>query len=256
MSFTAPSLHEQMNLTQNDADYLCYTASVPSDVSGAARVKVSTQGGSIAYSFLEGGKISVLCAAMGMANTGIAPGTVKGVTKVEVDGTELSGPWTHSWQIEGDEKQIYFPESTDSVPWKEYVDEHRSSPLTWLKTYFDLPEGNTLVDDEVSFVLDLSSMWKGMVYVNGFHLGRYWMEPGTCKGDCAPPVKNGHCYMHWKDCDKPTQTLYHIPTAVLKATDNLVVLFEEGEPQAPRDPSGIRLLALAAKGTRVAAAYV
>merc|ERR1712070_33897 len=224
--------------------------------SKTAEVKVSTQGDSIAYSFLKDGQVSVLSAAMGMANVGIGPGTVKGVKKVEVDGNEVSGPWTHSWQLEGDEKQIYFPESSDSVSWKTYGEEHTTSPLTWLKTYFDLPEGTTLTDDEVSFVLDLSSMWKGMAYVNGFHLGRYWMQPGECKGDCAPPIKNGHCYMHWKDCDKPTQTLYHVPTDVLKAKDNLVVLFEEGEPQATRDPSGIRLLALTAKGTAVAELYV
>jgi len=245
-----------MNITQNDADYLWYTASVPANISKTAHVAVSTQGDSVAYSFLKEGQVSVLSAAMGMANGGVGPGTVKGVTKVEVDGAEVPGPWTHSWQLKGDENQIYFPESSDSVSWKAYGNEHRASPLTWLRTHFDLPEGSTLTDDEISFVLDLSSMWKGMVYINGFHLGRYWMEPGSCHGECAPPIKLGHCYMHWKDCDKPTQTLYHVPTHVLKATNNLVVLFEEGEPQAVRDPSGIQLLALTAKGTSVAELYV
>ena len=37
---------------------------------------------------------------------------------------------------------------------------------------------------------------KGVAYVNGFNIGRYWLTPGQCSGACAPPVKNGHCYMH------------------------------------------------------------
>jgi len=55
--------------------------------------------------------------------------------------------------------------------------------------------------------------------------------------------------MHWKDCDKPTQTLYHVPTSLLSPTRNLVVLFEE-TPDSPdpsrarRDLSGVRLVAL------------
>lgn len=42
--------------------------------------------------------------------------------------------------------------------------------------------------------------------------------------------------MHWKDCNKPTQTIYHIPKSVLRQTNNLIVLFEEGSP-----PNGIAL---------------
>jgi len=78
-----------------------------------------------------------------------------------------------------------------------------------------------------SYALDLSTMWKGQAWVNGFNIGRYWMTPGQCQGACAPPIKSGHCYMHWKGCGKPTQTMYHVPTSILKQTGNLVVLFEE-----------------------------
>lgn len=70
-------------------------------------------------------------------------------------------------------------------------------------------------------------MWKGQAWVNGFNIGRYFLTPGQCSGACAPPIKSGHCYMHWKDCGKPTQTMYHVPTSILKQTGNLVTLFEE-----------------------------
>ena len=89
-------------------------------------------------------------------------------------------------------------------------------------------------------------MNKGVAYVNGFELGRYWLEPGSCHGACAPPIKNGLCYMHWKDCGKPTQTVYHIPGPVLKPKGNLIVLFEEAATEAPRDLSQVDLLALTA----------
>ena len=88
-------------------------------------------------------------------------------------------------------------------------------------------------------------MNKGVAYVNGFDIGRYWLEAGTCSGTCAPPVKAGHCYMHWKGCGKPTQTLYHVPNEVLKPKGNLVVLFEEtANSVQARDLSGVRLRAL------------
>ena len=68
---------------------------------------------------------------------------------------------------------------------------------------------------------------------------------GQCKGACAPPVKSGHCYMHWKGCGRPTQTLYHVPDEVLRPQGNLVVLFEEtANSVQPRALSGVRLRAL------------
>jgi len=54
----------------------------------------------------------------------------------------------------------------------------------------------------------------GVAYVNGFNLGRYWLRNGRCSGDCAPPQHGDYCYERFKDCDTPTQTLYHIPTDV------------------------------------------
>merc|ERR1712159_508098 len=116
----------------------------------------------------------------------------------------MQGPWDHAWVLEGEEKEIFEPSSTGAVSWQNYSRQHATTPLLWHKAVFDLPKGASVNDLSTSFALDLSTMWKGIAYVNGFNLGRYWMLPGVCKGSCAPPIKNGHCYMHWKDCDKPT----------------------------------------------------
>ena len=61
---------------------------------------------------------------------------------------------------------------------------------------------------------------------------------------CTLRSKNGFCYMHWKGCDQPTQTLYHIPAPVLKPKGNLVVLFEEAATEGARNLSSVALVAL------------
>ena len=119
-----------------------------------------------------------------------------------------------------------------------------NATVIWFKGSFDLPETDPQAA-QTSYALDLSTMNKGVAYVNGFNIGRYWLTPGKCTGVCAPPVKSGHCYMHWRGCGKPTQTLYHVPTELLKPTANLVVLFEEtANSVQQRSLSGVRLQAL------------
>ena len=59
------------------------------------------------------------------------------------------------------------------------------------------------------------------------------------------PIKSGHCYMHWKRCGQPTQTLYHIPNEVLRPKSNLVVLFEEtANSVQTRELPSVRIVAL------------
>lgn len=53
-----------------------------------------------------------------------------------------------------------------------------------------------------------------------------------------------YCYIRWKDCDTPTQTLYLVPTSVLKPTDNEVVIFEETANIQTRSLESVALVAL------------
>jgi len=51
--------------------------------------------------------------------------------------------------------------------------------------------------------------------------------------------------MHWKRCGQPTQTLYHIPSEVLRPKSNLVVLFEEtANSVQTRELPSVRIVAL------------
>ena len=199
-------------------------------------------------------------------------------------------PWNSTWFMPGEHLQIYAPATTNAVQWRNVngtsvggsKNDIETAPIVWFRTFFDLPlDGGDNDDDsdndnddhrwnveqgeqhagsrsatmtpppQLAYALNLTTMWKGVAYVNGFMLGRYWLEAGSCQGSCAPPIKNGHCYMHWSECGQPTQTLYHVPTSVLKSTGNLVVLFEEsgvppnGAPmQKKRHLNGVSLIAL------------
>ncbi|MBA0702381.1 hypothetical protein Goari_022451, partial [Gossypium aridum] len=67
---------------------------------------------------------------------------------------------------------------------------------------FDAPTKNE------SFGLNLGSMGKGEVWINGQSIGRYWVSFLTSQGS-------------------PYQTWYHVPRSFLKPKDNLLVILEE-----------------------------
>ncbi|KAG1359433.1 putative beta-galactosidase 7-like [Cocos nucifera] len=73
--------------------------------------------------------------------------------------------------------------------------------------YFDMLHGNDPV------ALDMTSMGKGLAWVNGNCIGRYWVS-------------------YLSPLGQPSQSVYHIPRAWLKPKDNLLVIFEEhgGKP--------------------------
>ncbi|PWA50766.1 beta-galactosidase 14 [Artemisia annua] len=70
------------------------------------------------------------------------------------------------------------------------------------KTNFHAPEGKNPV------AIKMERMGKGVVWVNGHNLGRYWENYRSPLG-------------------APSQTEYHIPRAYLKPRNNLLVVYEE-----------------------------
>jgi hypothetical protein len=220
-------------------------AAVVVDAAAAAPTTAAAAGGGAAAT--ADTEVLVLAVAMGVSNGGVGPHSNKGLASLVVDGVDLvqtkggggASGWSHRWMLEGEAKQIYTAAGEGAVSWTP-VDTaaasggggadpiEASATAVWFKGSFDLPpSASSPAPTQTAYALDLSSMNKGVAYVNGFNIGRYWLKPGACSGTCAPPIKNGHCYMHWKGCGKPTQTLYQVPTSLLRPTGNLVVLFEE-----------------------------
>ncbi|MBA0743125.1 hypothetical protein Gogos_005843 [Gossypium gossypioides] len=113
--------------------------------------------------------------------------------------------WSHQVGLDGEKNQIYTQNGFPKVQW---VKGGPSEGVTWYKGYFDAPEGDNPV------AVKMTGMGKGMVYINGRNIGRYWMS-------YLSPLK------------RPTQSEYHIPRSYLQPTMNLIVIVEDekGDPK-------------------------
>lgn len=87
------------------------------------------------------------------------------------------------------------------------------TPCWWRSTF-------SLLHPEVPLYLELEGVSKGQIYINGHHLGRYWIATGTGKG--VGPQRKHLIPGSWLHADKP----------------NEVVLFEEHG----KDPSKCQLV--------------
>ncbi|ONM39549.1 Beta-galactosidase 1 [Zea mays] len=82
--------------------------------------------------------------------------------------------------LKGEALSLHSLSGSSSVEWGEPV---QKQPLSWFKAFFNAPDG-----DE-PLALDMSSMGKGQLWINGQGIGRYWpgyKASGTC-GICDYP---------------------------------------------------------------------
>ncbi|OWM80414.1 hypothetical protein CDL15_Pgr019694 [Punica granatum] len=131
--------------------------------------------------------------------------TILGLNTGTLDLT-LNG-WGHQVGLNGEKVKAYTQGGSHRVQWTK--SKGVSPPLSWFKTYFHAPEGKDPV------AIRLPNMTKGMVWVNGKSIGRYW-------NTYLSPLL------------EPSQSEYHIPRAFIKPSDNLLVVFDEdgGNPES------------------------
>lgn len=270
-SFTTDGLLEQVNVTRDITDYLWYTTYI--NISQGERslkseqypvLSVSSAGPSLhvyingelygtAYGGLEGSKItysrhvkllagsnriSILSVAVGLYNAGthfeswnygvLGPVTLFGLNEGERD---LSNEkWTYKIGLKGESLNLHSLSGSSLVEWGKAS---QNQPLTWYKALFDAPDGNE------PLALDMASMGKGLVWVNGESIGRYWpgyKAQGTCNTcDYRRFHNEKNCTTN---CGEPSQRWYHVPRSWLNPTNNLLVVFEEWGG----DPTGISLV--------------
>ncbi|RWR77613.1 beta-galactosidase isoform X2 [Cinnamomum micranthum f. kanehirae] len=260
-SMTVAGLLEQINTTRDTTDYLWYTTDVninPNEgflrngqypvltiFSAGHALHVFTNGEleGTAYGSLENpkltfsgnvklragnNKISILSIAVGMPNVGphfetwntgvLGPVTLNGLDEGKRD---LSWQkWSYKIGLKGEALQLHSLSGSSSVEWGSLIDQKQ--PLTWYKTTFDAPAGNE------PLALDMVSMGKGQIWINGQSIGRHWpayKASGSC-GECSysGTYSDKKCQRY---CGDPSQRWYHVPRSWLRPTGNLLVLFEE-----------------------------
>ncbi|XP_014516386.1 beta-galactosidase 1 [Vigna radiata var. radiata] len=273
-SFTVTGLLEQINATRDLSDYLWYSTDVvinPNEeflrngkypyltvlsAGHALHVFINNQLAGTAYGSLEApkltfsesvrlragvNKISLLSVAVGLPNVGphferwnagvLGPITLSGLNEGRRDLTWQK--WSYKVGLKGEALNLHSLSGSSSVEWLQGYLVSRRQPLTWYKTTFDAPVG------VAPLALDMASMGKGQVWINGQNLGRYWpayKASGSC-GYCnyAGTYNEKKC---GSKCGEPSQRWYHVPHSWLKPTGNLLVVFEE----LGGDPNGIFLV--------------
>ncbi|KAL7153833.1 hypothetical protein ABFS83_04G195000 [Erythranthe nasuta] len=181
--------------------------------------------------------IDLLCFTVGLSNYGAffdqIPAGIEG--PVQINGLsngsstiELSKvPWTYQIGLKGEQLGL---SNGGSEYWVSEPAFPKNTPLTWYKTQFSAPAGNSPV------AIDFTGMGKGQAWINGNGIGRYWpayVSPpeGKCTDNCdyRGEYSQDKCL---KGCGKPAQQQYHVPRSWLKPTGNTLVVLEEigGDP--------------------------
>jgi len=254
---------EQLLLTRDETDYCWYTIKfvVSRDDAGTGTLTLDAAG-DVVHVFVDGGlaatttpplpenrgavdgkgyrqvfqldlaagkhELSLLCCALGLVKGDWMLGQRNMVEErkglwgpVRWKGEPIAGQWIIQAGLLGERCRLY-AEGRGLVEWKTGHKAARSKPLRWLKATFPRPAG------DAPLLLDLGSMGKGMFWLNGRLVGRYWLVSGggTSENWLAAAVGDHHP-------TEPTQRYYHLPSDWL-LDQNTLVLFEEtgGKPSA------------------------
>ncbi|CAF1706391.1 unnamed protein product [Brassica oleracea var. botrytis] len=131
--------------------------------------------------------------------TGPRSVSISGLSSGPMDLTEKS-KWGNKVGMEGEKLDIHTEKGLKKVKWEKFSG--KAPGLTWYQTYFDAPESLSPA------AIRMNGMGKGLIWVNGEGVGRYWMSFLSPLG-------------------QSTQIEYHIPRSFLKPKKNLLVIFEE-----------------------------
>ncbi|PSS07352.1 Beta-galactosidase [Actinidia chinensis var. chinensis] len=258
-TFTMVGLLEQINTTWDASDYLCVKIDSNEGFLRSGKnpvLKVYSAGHALhvfingrlsgtAYGSLEDprltfssdvnlrpgvNKIALLSIAVGLPNIGphfetwnagvLGPVSLYGLNEGRRD---LSWQkWTYKVGLKGEALSLHSLSGSSTVEWVEGSLVTQKQPLTWYKAIFNAPGG-----DE-PLALDMNSMGKGQIWINGQSIGRYWPRY-KASGNC------GTCnYAGWfnekkclRNCGEASQRWYHVPRSWLHPKGNLLVVFEE-----------------------------
>ncbi|KAH9321651.1 hypothetical protein KI387_016290, partial [Taxus chinensis] len=269
-AFSKHGLVEQINTTGDSSDYLWYTTIIDVD-DDEAFLKNGTQPvlyveslGHVLRVFIDGkyagsqegngsspniilqqpinlksgrNQIQLLSMTVGLQNYGSffdtwgagITGPVKLMGFKDGEKDLSSQTWIYQIGLKGEKSRLYKGKSTHNAQWATGEQMPKYKPMIWYKTTFDAPYGNDPI------ALDMTAMGKGVAWVNGQSIGRYWPTKLAPMTGCSNTYNYRGSYNKDKcttNCGKPSQTLYHVPRSWIRETGNTLVLFEDqgGDP--------------------------
>lgn len=172
-------------------------------------------------------RIDILCGALGLIKgdwmiSGPMGTERKGIWgEVYLDGAVLHG-WEMRARLIGETRHRFSTPAHKSV--------RRDKNLGWWRASFDLAP--RLLTDRHDFRVDLAGWDKGLLYLNGRLLSRYWLIEGHGYGGDESWHEAKENGMSLTGKGTPTQRFYRLPTSWLE-THNTIELFDEGSPAMP-----------------------
>ncbi|KAF8716504.1 hypothetical protein HU200_026289 [Digitaria exilis] len=257
---------DHINTTKDSTDYLWYTTSFSVDGNSSkgsnAVLNIDSKGHGVhaflnneligsAYgngskpSFTVGfpinlrtgkNELALLSMTVGLQNAGFAYEWVgAGLTNVNISGLKngainlSSNSWVYKIGLEGEYYSLFMPAQSSNQLWIPQSEPPKNQPLTWYKVNVDVPQG----DDPVG--IDMQSMGKGLAWLNGNAIGRYWPRTSSIDDRCTPSCNYRGSFTPDKcrtGCGQPTQRWYHVPRSWFHPSGNTLVVFEEkgGDP--------------------------
>ncbi|OMO72147.1 Glycoside hydrolase, family 35 [Corchorus olitorius] len=227
-SLKAQELLGHMTTTNNTSDYLWYTVSYQHDSDAKARLLYAISESHVLHLFVNGtyigyahggkkwfkleekvhlnkgtNEIALLSVMVGFPDSGaFLERKTLGIINVTIQSQMLNNyKWGYQVGLTGESLSIFTKHGSKKVEWTSF--QGKGPRLT----QFDAPEGKD------PLALNLGSMGKGEVWVNGQSIGRYWVSLHTPQ-------------------NRPSQTWYNVPRGFLKSKGNLLVILEEeyGDP--------------------------
>ncbi|KAK4488971.1 hypothetical protein RD792_004762 [Penstemon davidsonii] len=181
-------------------------------------------------------EIALLSMTVGLQNAGAFYEWIgAGPTSVRIEGlkngtVDLStSTWTYKIGLQGEHLRIYDTNNLNAVKWESTPEPPKQQPLTWYKAVVDSPPGNEPIG------LDMMHMGKGLAWLNGEEIGRYWPRKASKYEICVQKCDYRGKFSPNKcntGCGEPTQRWYHVPRSWFKPSGNILVIFEEkgGDP--------------------------
>ncbi|CAF4903936.1 unnamed protein product [Rotaria sp. Silwood1] len=144
----------------------------------------------------------------------------------------ISNQWNYQIGLTGEDKQYFHPDNNTNLPWKPISNQlaTKLSNFNWYRLKFKTPP--SLVSNSSNlYQINMTGMYKGLLYMNGYCLGRYLTINAPTK-DPVPPCDYRGSYDPSKcryDWGKPTQILYHFSAHLLdkNRNENELIIFEE-----------------------------